>query len=195
MATTLKFRRGNKATSDAFTGSQAELFINTEENRLVVHDGSTTGGFPVTKSSELTSANTFLQANDATTLSVSQSYTDSSNTKMKSYVDVANTYNQTYTNTANTNMKSYVDAANTSMKSYVDNTVSTANTSLKSYVDNQIITTNGGRVPFTSTDQGGNFRISEGITINQNTGTISGTAFSKSLQSEVTPLIIALGGG
>ena len=59
---------------------------------------------------------------------------------------------------------------------------------------NQIIATNGGRVPFTSTDQGGNFRISEGITINQNTGTISGTAFSKSLQSEVTPLIIALGG-
>lgn len=60
---------------------------------------------------------------------------------------------------------------------------------------NQIVATNGGRVPFTSTDQGGNFRISEGITINQNTGTISGTAFSKSLQSEVTPLIIALGGG
>ena len=62
-------------------------------------------------------------------------------------------------------------------------------------VENQIVATNGGRVPFTSTDQGGNFRISEGITINQNTGTISGTAFSKSLQSEVTPLIIALGGG
>jgi len=60
--------------------------------------------------------------------------------------------------------------------------------------ENQIVATNGGRVPFTSTDQGGNFRISEGITINQNTGTISGTAFSKSLQSEVTPLIIALGG-
>jgi len=62
-------------------------------------------------------------------------------------------------------------------------------------LENEIVATNGGRVPFTSTDQGGNFRISEGITINQNTGTISGTAFSKSLQSEVTPLIIALGGG
>lgn len=58
--------------------------------------------------------------------------------------------------------------------------------------DNQIVATNGGKVPFTSTDQGGNFRISEGITINQNTGTISGQAFSKSLQAEVTPLIIAL---
>jgi len=61
-------------------------------------------------------------------------------------------------------------------------------------VENQIIASNGGKVPFTSTDQGGNFRISEGITINQNTGTIRGTAFSKSLQAEVTPLIIALGG-
>lgn len=60
--------------------------------------------------------------------------------------------------------------------------------------ENETVARNGGRVPFTSTDQGGNFRISEGISINQNTGTISGTAFSKSLQSEVTPLIIALGG-
>ena len=58
--------------------------------------------------------------------------------------------------------------------------------------ENQIVATNGGKVPFTSTDQGGNFRISEGITINQNTGTIGGAAFSKSIQAEVTPLIIAL---
>ena len=58
--------------------------------------------------------------------------------------------------------------------------------------DNQIIATNGGKVPFTSTDQSGDFRISEGLTINQNTGTISGQAFSKSLQAEVTPLILAL---
>jgi hypothetical protein len=58
--------------------------------------------------------------------------------------------------------------------------------------ENEIVATNGGQVPFTSTDQSGDFRISEGITINQNTGTISGTAFSKSLQAEVTPLIIAL---
>jgi len=58
--------------------------------------------------------------------------------------------------------------------------------------ENQIVATNGGKVPFTSTDQSGDFRISEGITINQNTGTISGQAFSKSLQAEVTPLIIAL---
>ena len=58
--------------------------------------------------------------------------------------------------------------------------------------DNQVVATNGGKVPFTSTDQSGDFRISEGITINQNTGTISGQAFSKSLQAEVTPLIIAL---
>lgn len=58
--------------------------------------------------------------------------------------------------------------------------------------ENQVVATNGGKVPFTSTDQSGDFRISEGITINQNTGTITGQAFSKSLQAEVTPLIIAL---
>jgi hypothetical protein len=53
---------------------------------------------------------------------------------------------------------------------------------------------NGGLVVFTSTDQSGNFRIGDGVIINQQTGTISGTFYSKSLFSTVTPFILALGG-
>ena len=57
---------------------------------------------------------------------------------------------------------------------------------------NEVLTENGGRVIYTSTDQAGNFRIGDDLQINQNTGTISGRAFSKSLFSEVTPFILAL---
>ena len=57
---------------------------------------------------------------------------------------------------------------------------------------NEIIETNGGRVVYTSTDQSGNFRIGNDITINQNNGTISGRAFTRSLFNQMTPFILAL---
>jgi len=57
---------------------------------------------------------------------------------------------------------------------------------------NETISRNGGLVVFTSTDQSGNFRIGEGVQINQQTGTISGTFYSKSLFSTMTPFILAL---
>jgi hypothetical protein len=60
--------------------------------------------------------------------------------------------------------------------------------------DNEIDMRNGGLVVFTSTDQSGNFRIGDGVVINQTTGTISGTFYSKSLFSTMTPFILALGG-
>jgi hypothetical protein len=59
---------------------------------------------------------------------------------------------------------------------------------------NEIDMRNGGLVVFTSTDQSGNFRIGDGVVINQQTGTISGTFYSKSLFSTMTPFILALGG-
>ena len=60
--------------------------------------------------------------------------------------------------------------------------------------DNEIDMRNGGLVVFTSTDQSGNFRIGDGVVVNQLTGTISGTFYSKSLFSTITPFILALGG-
>ncbi len=58
--------------------------------------------------------------------------------------------------------------------------------------DNEVVKLNGGQVVFTSTNQAGNFRIGEGVTVNQLTGTITGRSFSQSLLNTVTPLIIAL---
>jgi len=60
--------------------------------------------------------------------------------------------------------------------------------------DNETDARNGGLVVFTSTDQSGNFRIGDGVAINQQSGTISGRFYSKSLFSTMTPFILALGG-
>ena len=55
---------------------------------------------------------------------------------------------------------------------------------------NEVVATDGAQIPFTSTDQKGNFDIGEGLQINQTTSTISGRDFSRSLQAEVTTLIL-----
>ena len=58
--------------------------------------------------------------------------------------------------------------------------------------ENEVVFTDGAQIPFTSTDQKGNFDIGEGIQIDQTTSTIRGRDFSKAIQAEVTPLILAL---
>ena len=60
--------------------------------------------------------------------------------------------------------------------------------------DNEIDDRNGGLTIFTSTDQTGNFRIGDGVIIDQQSGTITGEFYSKSLFSQMTPFILALGG-
>jgi hypothetical protein len=57
---------------------------------------------------------------------------------------------------------------------------------------NEVVTRDGAQIPFTSTDQKGNFDIGEGIQIDQTTSSIRGRDFSRAIQAEVTPLIIAL---
>jgi hypothetical protein len=58
--------------------------------------------------------------------------------------------------------------------------------------ESEVVELNGGKVAFTSTDHLGNFRIGQGIQINQNTGTLSGDSFERSLFVTVTPFILAL---
>ena len=60
--------------------------------------------------------------------------------------------------------------------------------------ENEVVAINGGQIPFTSTDQKGNFRIGQGLTIDQTTSTISGRDFNRAIQANLTPLILALGG-
>lgn len=44
MAKILKFKRGNTAKNNAYTGSAGELTVDTSKKTVVVHDGVTTGG-------------------------------------------------------------------------------------------------------------------------------------------------------
>lgn len=60
--TILQHRRGNTAQTAAFTGASAELFINTDKNQLVIHDGVTPGGWGAALPSGYT-PNNFIFAN------------------------------------------------------------------------------------------------------------------------------------
>ena len=60
--------------------------------------------------------------------------------------------------------------------------------------ENEVVKLDGGEVVYTSTDQDGNFRIGDGVNIDQSTGAITGDVYNRSLFSQVTPFILALGG-
>jgi hypothetical protein len=45
----IQFRRGNTTQHNSFTGLLGEVTVDTDKNTLVVHDGSTTGGFPLAR--------------------------------------------------------------------------------------------------------------------------------------------------
>ena len=60
--------------------------------------------------------------------------------------------------------------------------------------ENEVTSIDGARINYTSTDQRGNFRIGDGVVIDQSTGTVSGNVYIKSLFTQVTPFILALGG-
>ena len=53
---------------------------------------------------------------------------------------------------------------------------------------------NFGLVYFTATDELGDFRIGGDLTINRESGTITGTTFDRSLFAVLTPYILALEG-
>jgi hypothetical protein len=47
MSTALKLRRGTTAQHATFTGAEGEVTVDTTKDTVVVHDGSTAGGFPL----------------------------------------------------------------------------------------------------------------------------------------------------
>ena len=60
--------------------------------------------------------------------------------------------------------------------------------------ENQTKSELGGKIIYSSTDEGGNFKLGDNFVINQQTGKITGDTFDKNVQSTLTPLLIALGG-
>ena len=61
--------------------------------------------------------------------------------------------------------------------------------------ENEVVMRRGGRVYYTSTDHKGDFRIGDGLVINQNTGTLSGRVFAKSLFGIITPFVLSIESG
>ena len=47
MATQIQLRRGTSAETAAFTGAVGEVTVDTTTDTVVVHDGSTVGGYPL----------------------------------------------------------------------------------------------------------------------------------------------------
>jgi len=59
-------------------------------------------------------------------------------------------------------------------------------------LENQVVQEQGGKIYYTGTDQEGDFRIGNDLTINRTTGTIEGDTFDRSLFAVLTPYILAI---
>lgn len=74
MSTAIKFRGGTTAQHSTFVGAAREVTVDTTKNALVVHDGTTAGGWPVARTADIGAT---IQAYDAFTakLNEAQSWT------------------------------------------------------------------------------------------------------------------------
>ena len=61
MAKRVQLRRGTTAQTNAFTGADGEVTVDTDKKTLVVHDGMTAGGTPMLKASDVPSASEIIQ--------------------------------------------------------------------------------------------------------------------------------------
>ena len=105
MATQVQLRRGNTSQTNAFTGAVAEITIDTDKETIVVHDGSTAGGFPLARESALSTNLTFTQAafnaanaaGSSATVQAAFDKANSANVLAQAAFDRANTGTGTYT--------------------------------------------------------------------------------------------------
>ena len=56
MATAIQRRRGTTSQHSSFTGLAGEITIDTDLNTIIVHDGSTAGGYRLAKYTEVQAA-------------------------------------------------------------------------------------------------------------------------------------------
>ena len=123
MSTQVQIRRGNTAQTAAFTGVVAELTVDTDKKVVVVHDGTTAGGIPLSK--ESTASTIFNHANGAF---------DKANS---ANVLAQSGYNQA--NTATTSAQAAFDKANQTAQ-LAFTTVSANGTSLVADANNDTLT-------------------------------------------------------
>ena len=71
MSTQIQRRRGTTGEHSTFTGAAGEITIDSTKNTVVVHDGTTAGGFPLAKEANALTSSSIgvtVQAYDATLL-------------------------------------------------------------------------------------------------------------------------------
>jgi ribosomal protein L24 len=66
MATQLQLRKGNTAQTAVFTGALAEVTVDTDQDTVVVHDGTTVGGNYIVTKAQLQSNVSILQGINTT---------------------------------------------------------------------------------------------------------------------------------
>ena len=67
MATELRLRGGTTAQHASFTGATKEITVDTTKNTVVVHDGSTAGGYPLLNQTDLNNTLTSTSTSQALT--------------------------------------------------------------------------------------------------------------------------------
>jgi hypothetical protein len=67
MSTQLRLRGGTTAEHSSFTGAEREVTVDTTLDTLIVHDGTTAGGVPLAKASDVPNANANLAVTSVNT--------------------------------------------------------------------------------------------------------------------------------
>ena len=165
MSTQVQFRRGNTAQTSTFTGATAEITVDTDKETIVVHDGSTAGGFPLARESSSNTAGSYANSAYATANSAA-SYANAAFAVANSDTSAANT-GAAYANSA-------FLAAN-SASSYANSGFITAN-SAASYANSAFLAANN----------------SAGVNLTQNTNiTNAGTYANSAFLTANTPSHVA----
>ena len=105
MATQIKLRGGTTSQHSSFTGAAREVTVDTDKNTIVVHDGSTAGGIPLAKASEVFGG-TYTGDVDITGELIADSYNET-------YAAVTSSSNATTVNCHNGNAFSHTLTENT----------------------------------------------------------------------------------
>ena len=84
MATQIQLRRGTTAQHSGFTGAVAEVTVDTDKETVVVHDGSTAGGYPLATEAQV---NDRLQVANATATFVTKAIAVSSNNALVNLIN------------------------------------------------------------------------------------------------------------
>jgi len=80
MPTTVQFRRGTTAQNNAFTGAVGEITVDIDKETLIIHDGTTQGGFPLISSADTAPA--FISSSaDAPTVTLTNTADDATGPK------------------------------------------------------------------------------------------------------------------